>query len=192
MHFVFLSITFEYFLFLLFYPKHYYESRLAQGLPNEFLIPNDFLIPPPPLAAAPMLPPRFCRRHHRRHLRFHPHRRRCHRCRFRHAAAVVLPSWPLPTRFRHHRHCRAIAAAALSPPPRYCRHPADTLPPSPCCRCQRRAAAAIATATALTPPPRFRLRCRCRRRPPPPYCHHCHPTTATGPRIGSRPLPAHG
>ena len=40
-HFVFLSITFEYFLFLLFYalfyPKHYYESRLAQGLPNEFL-----------------------------------------------------------------------------------------------------------------------------------------------------------
>ncbi len=40
--------------------------------------------------------------------------------------AAVLPSWPLPTRFRRHRHCRAIAAAALSPPPRYCRHPADT------------------------------------------------------------------
>jgi len=46
---------------------------------------------------------------------------------------------PLPTRFRLHRHCRAIAAAALSPPPRYLRRPSAVMPIAPALlpRCRR-------------------------------------------------------
>jgi len=58
------------------------------------------------------------------------------RCR---RAAALLPSWPLPTRFRRHRHCRAIATAALLPPPRYCSRPAALMPIAPALlpRCRR-------------------------------------------------------
>ncbi len=73
----------------------------------------------------------------------------------------------LPRCRRQGRH-RAIAAATLSPPPRYRRHPAATLPtaaallrlPLPLMRCHRHRHNAGAVAVLLPPPPRCRgLRC---------------------------------